>query len=347
MMSHAKSVFGEDTVSEAFPSREAFEKYLGQYLTVVSPIPLKIFNKSSAKLIKDSKFIEEYLSFNAVFDKKNNLVKIAPHTAEKIKKAGIDVDLVWYDSSETSKIVDNFNSKFTKNDPIQVTKRISSLNQRISRTLYDLEVLKELSNFLLEVSKVSISHLNQPLRSFVKTVLQIFPQAESATSLKKLEADWPAPPSKQDLEKYFKDNLSQILQLFSSLTGEASSCEDWSASAKLKLSLVSKNILNQDLSVNISDEERFAQNKKIEQERKEWLQKRFEEKKAKIMRKMTERKSKFMVKLNKDSDAVVNKLNKNDQALTCPISQESLTPAATYFMCSQIHFSNVSLFDFS
>lgn len=304
--------------------RQPYERFLKNFLAVMSPISVKSFNKTIARYLPDSKMIHSILSQVPDFDRQSKQLKIKPEILDRIRKAGINAHQIWYDSGLTatfsSRIAEKLESDVALPSQLPVGAYLSP----------QVHYSDSLLSFLLNLG-VKINSLLQPEHfeqwgsgfasllgvALAKQSEHIENKAEASVILGKLLTEVLLSESMLAIQNQaWELSKERILLAKNALSGAKSNEKDISGQKK---------------SGNSSEEQHKAK-----------IQQLFLKKKEKVMAKYDELKKIFMVGLEKNSEKIVQGLTESSSDRTCPITQEKLSNDKTYYQFCNSHLSNVS-----
>lgn len=319
---YSEELFGPGEEDVLPTSEQAVERFFKQYIAVMAPIPLKQFNKSmNVKFIRNEKLVETLMSAHSDLDKNTKLLKCKPALLEKLKKSGVESDLIWFDSTEFNAYQQSLQEKFPDNDPLFKLEVSTQLNKRLQKKMFAADGLKELLVWAYEFEQEE--NFSAILPQIFKYVLLCLANCSHDLS---------------GLKSFFTSTLDPLLASLANSKKNSSAVTDLMLK---KVAEIKKTLLKEELEAPASSQTE-GEKKKAERERQEKLRKRFEEKKNKQLKRVQDRGKLFMADIERDSEKFVQGLSDKTGEEKCPITQEFLTSAKTYFIFCQTHVSNVS-----
>lgn len=321
MTSFTVGMYGPEALLPDRPYEPVVERFIKQFIAVMTPLPLKEANKSLENVIADHQMIKQVLASYVEYDKASKVIRIKSEWADKLKKLKPDYDLIWYNAKEDSKYKQMIETNFPCVDLLETVEPRSELNKRIRGKLYDKDTVEIAVDLIAQIDQTEgLSNLHRCFLKFLLIQLSSFSKGTDSES---------------SLKEFLEGKLESLLVAMEKQTGFTTVIDQ----ARSKISLIKQNYLNEKEGIRMRESKTAADTK---EDRKDHIKKIFEKKKANIMKKMSERKSIFMVGLEKASDKVIQSISKTDSDIQCPITHEKLTSSKLYFMLGQMHHFNVT-----
>lgn len=325
MYHHAEelAILSKDTEATELCYKKPYERFLKNYLAVLSPISVKAFNETISRYLPDNKVIQAILSQVSDFDKQSKQIKIKAEIFERVRKAGINAQQIWYDSGLTA----TFSAKISEKLEADVT--LVSILPSFPHLAPQLKHTDSLLAFLLDFG-VKINSVFQP-ENFEQWGTG-FAHLLGVALAKQSEHIH----NKQAATDILNKLLSDVLLVESMMAIQNQSWE----LAKERI-LLTKNTLSG--TGNTSQELPGVKKSgsSSEEQHRAKIQQLFLKKKEKVMEKYNELKKVFMVGLEKNSEKIVQGMTESSSDRMCPITQEKLSADKTYYQFCHSHLSNV------